>query len=87
MTWTEALVLMKSGKAVKRPGWSGNKFLYYVPAMNVPAMTMSSKKFADKNGRVQFKEFIAIHTKEGMVGLYATTQCDMLASDWVEYEI
>lgn len=82
MTWTEALGLMKSGKAVKRPGWSGNKFLYYVPAM-----TTSSKKFADKDGRVQFKEFIAIHTKEGMVGLYATTQCDMLASNWVECKI
>lgn len=87
MNWNQALIEMKNGKAVKRASWSGGKFLYYVPAARYPAMTDIAKKIAGPDGNVDYKEYIAIRTKEGSVGYYATTQCDMLANDWQIVEL
>lgn len=84
MNWNNALASMKAGKVVRRANWSGNKFLYYVPSARYVAMTDVAKKIADSDGKVNYKEYIAIHTKEGSVGYYATTQCDVLADDWEE---
>ena len=45
-------------------------------------MTDIAKSIADKNGKVLYKEYIAIHCKDGDVGFYTPTQCDVLAEDW-----
>ena len=37
---------------------------------------------ADKDGKVLYKEYIAIRYKDGDVGFYTPTQCDILAEDW-----
>lgn len=31
--------------------------------------------------------FIGIHTKDGKFGVYTSTNCDMLAEDWMVYEV
>ena len=35
-----------------------------------------------KDGKVLYKEYIAIRCKDGDVGFYTPTQCDILAEDW-----
>ena len=77
-----AVALLKAGHAVKRKSWSGGKFLYYVPSASYPAMTDIAKSIADKDGKVLYKEYIAIRCKDGDVGFYTPTQCDVLADDW-----
>ena len=47
-----------------------------------PAMTDIAKSIADKDGKVLYKEYIAIRCKDGDVGFYTPTQCDILAEDW-----
>lgn len=78
----EVINLLKSGLAVRRKCWSGNKFLYYVPMASYQAMTDIAKSIADKDGKVLYKEYIAIRCKDGDVGFYTPTQCDVLADDW-----
>lgn len=78
----EMIEAIKNGKKVRRKCWSGDKFLYYVPSASYPAMTDIAKSIADKDGKVLYKEYIAIRCKDGDIGFYTPTQCDVLAEDW-----
>ena len=51
---------IKNGKKVRREGWSGDKFLYYVPSASYPARTGIENSIADKDGKVLYKEYIAL---------------------------
>lgn len=88
MNWNEALEKMKQGAKVKRLNWSGKKFIFYMPQM----FYMKGEGKFDPMFDILDKDIVVmnagifISTKEGTVGYYATTQCDMLANDWVEYE-
>ena len=78
----EMIEAIKNGKKVRRECWSGDKFLYYVPSASYPARTGIENSIADKDGKVLYKEYIAIRCKDGDVGFYTPTQCDVLAEDW-----
>lgn len=73
---------IKSGKKCRREGWSGDKFIYYVPAARYSAMTDVAKSIMDNDGKVPYKHYIAIKCKDGEVGFYTPTQCDLFADDW-----
>ena len=60
MNIQEIIEAIKNGKKVRRKCWSGNKFLYYVPMASYQAMTDIEKSIADKDGKVLYKEYIAI---------------------------
>lgn len=77
-----AVALLKAGLAVRRKSWSGGKFLYYVPSASYPAMTDVAKSIMNEERKVSYKEYIAIRCKDGDVGFYTPTQCDVLAKDW-----
>lgn len=77
-----AVALLKAGLAVRRKSWSGGKFLYYVPSASYPAMTDVAKSIMNEERKVSYKEYIAIRCKDGDVGFYTPTQCDVLAQDW-----
>lgn len=78
----EMIEAIKNGKKVRRECQSGDKFLYYVPSASYPARTGIENSIADKDGKVLYKEYIAIRCKDGDVGFYTPTQCDILAEDW-----
>ena len=78
-----AIKCIKAQKSVRRANCSGDKFLYYVPAAYYPAITSIAKSIANDDGKVHYKEYIAIHCKDGEVGFYTPTQCDILANDWI----
>lgn len=82
MNFGNAIGALKSGISVRRSSWSGDKFLYFVPSASYPAMTDIAKSIADKEGKVLYKAYIAIRCKDGAVGFYTPTQCDVLAEDW-----
>ena len=52
MNIVEAIKCIKAQKAVRRANWSGDKFLYYVPAAAYPAVTSIAKSIANNNGKV-----------------------------------
>lgn len=82
MNFGNAISVLKSGFPVRRANWSGNKFLYFVPSESYSAMTDIAKSIADEDGMVLYKAYIAIRCKDGSIGLYTPTQCDVLAEDW-----
>lgn len=82
MNITEMIANIKAGQKARRSCWPGDKFLYYIPAASYPAMTDVAKSFMDESGKVAYKEYIAIRCKDGEVGFYTPTQCDILADDW-----
>lgn len=82
MNFGNAISVLKSGFPVRRANWSGNKFLYFVPSASYSAMTDVAKSIADEDGMVLYKSYIAIRCKDGCVGFYTPTQCDVLAEDW-----
>ncbi|MCE4121627.1 DUF2829 domain-containing protein [Prevotella copri] len=82
MNFGNAISVLKSGYPVRRANWSGNKFLYFVPSASYSAMTDIAKSIADEDGKVLYKPYIAIRCKDGCVGFYTPTQCDVLAEDW-----
>ncbi len=45
-------------------------------------MTDIAKSIADKDGKVLYKEYIAIRCKDGDIEFYTPTQRDVLADDW-----
>ena len=51
MNFGEVIEALRAGLAVRRECWSGNKFLYYVPAESYPAKTDIAKSIADKDGK------------------------------------
>ena len=83
MDIVEAIKCIKKQKIICRANWNDDKFLYYVPAAAYPAITKIAKSIADDNGKVSYKEYIAVHYKDGEVGFYTPTQSDILANDWI----
>ena len=77
-----AVALLKAGLAVRRKSWSGGKFLYYVPSASHPTMTDVAKSIMNEERKMSYKEYIAIRCKDGNVGFYTPTQCDVFAKDW-----
>lgn len=55
-------------------------FIQLIMAIFMGMYTSSS--YSDKDGKVLYKEYIAIRCKDGDVGFYTPTQCDILAEDW-----
>lgn len=67
MDFSEALKLLKQGKTVRRASWSGSKQI---------------KLIYDSSSELILPH-IRIITKDGKVGVYTATNCDILANDWV----
>lgn len=82
LNFGEVIEFLKAGLAVRRKSWSGGKFIYYVPSASYPAMTDVAKSIMNEERKVSYKEYIAIRCKDGDVGFYTPTQCDVLAEDW-----
>lgn len=82
MNIIEMIDAIKNGKKCRREIWSGCKFIYYVPAARYNAMTDVAKSIMDNEGKVAYKHYIAIRCKDGEVGFYTPTQCDLFANDW-----
>lgn len=87
MNWLEILEKMrKEHVAARRKGWSGEKYIIFIPSHIAHADNYSKYGYRTRdNGDVQFVDHILIHTKDNKLGFYATTQCDMLADDWEVY--
>ena len=67
MGFSDALKLLKQGATIRRASWSGSKLI---------VLMRGSKDLA-------ILPHIGIVTKDEMSGVYAATNCDILADDWV----
>ena len=67
MDFSEALKLLKQGAVIRRASWSGTKRI----------VLMSGSK------DLEILPHIRIVTKDGKLGVYTATNCDILADDWV----
>lgn len=88
MNWNEALNLMRTEhRPVRRKNWSGSKYIFLVPSYKTNAASYIDYGYiTDESCTVEVVDHILIHTKDNRLGFYATTQCDMLADDWIEYK-
>ena len=66
MNFSQALEQLKLKHPIRRKSWSGDKYIFLL----------------DKPFPFDFLPFIAIHTKDGNLGVYSATNCDLLADDW-----
>lgn len=87
-TFGQAIQAAKSGKKVARKGWNGQgMFVYYVPAASYPAMTEIGKEISrlrsDLEGKVQYREYLALKTAQGDVATWSPSGSDSLAEDWM----
>lgn len=89
MNINEALKAIKNGEKIKRHNWF-DRFLYYVPEAKYSAMTDIAKEYADAQGKISYKEYIAkceiLGYHCGEIKIYQPTQEDILATDWETYE-
>ena len=67
MDFSEALKLLKQGATVRRVSWSGSKQIKLIHD-DRPDLVLP---------------YIRIVTKDGKIGVYTATNCDILADDWV----
>lgn len=82
MNFGEALVHLKAGGRVMRPGWnSKNQYVYRVPPASYPAQTHSAK-IEFPNGMVPYAAYLAIKLPNGIVATWAPSCSDALAEDW-----
>ena len=79
----EALKLLKQGKKVARKGWNGKgQFVYYVPADRYVAKTDAAKSVMDKDGKVNYRAYLALKTAQGDIATWVPSVSDCLAEDW-----
>lgn len=82
MNITEMINAIKKGEKCRRSIWDSNKFVYYVPAAKYDAITEVAKSIMDEEGKVAYKQYIALRCEDGEVGFYQPTQEDLFANDW-----
>lgn len=83
----EAIKRVKAGKKVARINWNGKgQFVYYVPADRYPAKTDVAKQIAGKDGKVDYRAYLALKTAQGDVATWVPSISDCLAEDWCEVE-
>lgn len=58
-----------------------------MPEGKYPPCTKAAAKFCvDENGKVPYRDYIAIKTVDGSVVPWVATQTDLLAKDWYTVE-
>lgn len=83
MDFGKALKALKQGKKVTRKGWNGKgQFVYYVSADRYIAKTQVAKEIADKDGKVQYRAYLALKTAQGDIATWIPSISDCLAEDW-----
>lgn len=79
----EAIKAVKSGRKITREGWNGiGQFVYYVPSAKFEAYTDVGREIADREGKVKYGAYLAIHTNYGIVNTWVPSISDLLADDW-----
>lgn len=83
MTFGEALFWLKRGERLTRNGWNGKgQFIYYVKPGRYAPCTPTGEKLAGEDGKVPYRDYIAIFTVQGTVVPWVASQTDILAGDW-----
>lgn len=84
MDWSDALRLLKRGKALKRAGWNGkDQFIHLVGVKEFPVTGDSALSNVHPIGSMQaFVPFIAIRAQDGTNVPWLCSQADALADDW-----
>lgn len=91
MDFSEALRLIKRGKAVTRRGWNGNRidpnqlpmFLHFVKPKDYSVEPDSPLSNAQPIGSQHgMDSFIAMRVKDGTSRPWLASQADLLSDDW-----
>ena len=78
-----ALTKVKEGKKIQRSGWNGKgMFIYFVPKGAYKPCTPIAESLVNKEGLVEYREYLAHKTTSGDVVPWTISQADVLANDW-----
>jgi hypothetical protein len=80
--FSDALDLLKQGRAVFRTGWNaGGQYIYLVEAASYPPKTDIAKvEFGGED--VPYGAYLAIKSAQRTVVPWLASQTDLLANDW-----
>lgn len=86
MNFSEALVLVKTGKKIGRSGWNG-KGMFVVFQKGYPDGIAINKNTAEATGIAQgtickFLPYLMMRTAQGDFVPWLASQTDILAEDW-----
>lgn len=81
--FSEILRPLKRGAKVSRSRWNGKgMFIYYVPEGAYNPCTKAAEELVNREGKVEYKAYIAMNTVDGSVVPWVASQTDLLAEDW-----
>lgn len=83
MDFSEALLLLKSGKRVARSGWNGKgMFIFLVNGSRFIVNREPLLSIMGEGAEVDYHAHIDMKTADGQVVPWLASQADMLADDW-----
>jgi hypothetical protein len=86
ISFSEALVALKAGRAVTRRPWrESGVFVYYVPEAAYPAQTGIAKQFFGKDAKVPYLAYLAIKRADDQVCVFIPGMDSILAEDWIAF--
>lgn len=84
MNFGEMLYQLKEmGERMTREEWSGQSYIYHVPAGEYNSRTDAAKK--EYPDTVPYAEYIAYRDQKGVVQMYQALPEDLFATDWAVF--
>lgn len=85
MDFGGALILLREGKLVARPGWNGKgMFLYLVQGSKFVVNRAPLLGIYPEGTEIEYCPHIDMRTADGKCVPWLASQTDILATDWVE---
>jgi hypothetical protein len=83
ISFSDALIALKSGESVHRAGWNGRgMFVYLVPAASYPVQTGAAKAHFGEGSLVPYNAYFAIKNANETVSTWVPSVNDCLSEDW-----
>lgn len=88
MSFSTALMLLKTGKCVARSGWNGKgMYLYLVEGSTFTEKRPPLDQFIPEGVAVSYRAHIDMKTVDGTLVPWVASQSDLLEDDWVEVHV
>jgi hypothetical protein len=83
LSFSEALVLLKDGKRVRRTGWNGkDMFIFLVPGSSFQVTRPPLLGIYPEGYTISYHAHIDMKTAQGYVVPWLASQADLLDEDW-----
>ena len=83
LSFSEALVFIRSGNKLARQGWNGKGiFVYFVPGSTFSVNRPPLLGIFEEGHRIDYKPHIDMKAADGSCSVWTASQTDILTNDW-----